>query len=190
MLFPEQVKFCSVSKIPTPLENCPYLQFEVDSPFCSGCSAALMKNKVPATCKYNNILAGEVPNCLKVLDVAEKRMIAQIQSFMTILVLPGGQFAEKGLTTHFPLDVNKYCDQLFTVIDAKFLTLSYGQECQLQVVPYRKIADVQLVLMALQWLRKNNVLYLNFPNIPVCSTDSTSATATVESDLGDIDLQL
>ena len=55
-------------------------------------------------------------------------MIAQIQSCMTILVLPGGQFAEKGLAIHFPLDVYKYCDQLFTVMDAQFLTLSYGQE--------------------------------------------------------------
>ena len=46
------------------------------------------------------------------MNTAEKRMIAQIQSFMTILILPGGQYAEKGLAIHFPLDLDTYYDQL------------------------------------------------------------------------------
>lgn len=97
----------------------------------------------------------DVPECLKKLDIAEKRMVAQIQTFMTILILPGGQFAEKGLAIHFPLDLNNYFQQLRNIQDEHFLIVSHQKE-RVQSMSFRNIANYDLVKTAIQWLKEHN----------------------------------
>ena len=146
ILFQNQVRTCSLPGLNNPFQTEQVLQFEPNSSFCSPCLSALLKNKVPSTWKYNNLLTGDVPECIKNLEIAEKRMIAQIQSFMTILMLPGGQYAEKGLAVHFPLDLNEYRNQLLNLQDEHFVVLGNDQlQEQVRMMSFRNIANCKLV---------------------------------------------
>ena len=174
ILFPEQVKHFSPSEIINPFQTDTFtdifLQFETNSSFCSSCVSALTKQRVPPTCKYNNLYTDDVPECLKKLDIAEKRMVAQIQTFMTILILPGGQFAEKGLAIHFPLDLNNYFQQLRNIQDEHFLIVNHQKE-RVQSMSFRNIANYDFVKTAIQWLKEHNPLYINFPQLIPTSTE-------------------
>lgn len=58
----------------------------------------LKKNEMPP---FNSILnaldPGNIPFYLKNLTYMEKRLLCKIRVFMTVVILPGGQLAEKGL---------------------------------------------------------------------------------------------
>lgn len=67
----------------------------------------IKKGKVPKNAYYaNNLDPGIIPDCLKGLWVVEKRLISLVQLFLTLVVLPGGQTAQKGLAIHFPVDLH------------------------------------------------------------------------------------
>ena len=64
ILFPEQIR-CNFCNLSNPFdENIP-LRFEPNSIFCSMCASSLNKNKIPSTCKYNNVFSGNIPPCIK-----------------------------------------------------------------------------------------------------------------------------
>lgn len=179
-LFPEQVRICSIPALINPFQSngCDgniYLEFNSSSTFCSVCASSLVQNRIPSVCKYNNLETGKVPECIKVLGFADRRMIAQIQSFMTILMLPGGQFAEKGLAIHFPLNVSEYCNQLSSIKDECFVVLSNkNEDSDSEIMSYRKVANYKLVKKALQWLKKHNHLYKDFPDIDTLNNTGMS----------------
>lgn len=190
ILLPDQVKKVGFPNLPSPFENNSYIQFGNNSTFCSKCCSQLIKKCIPPYCKFNMLDAGEMPACLKNLDVSEKRMISQIQSFMTLLLLPGGQYAEKGLAIHFPLDLNKYQNELLNCQGENFLVVSYGSDSvRMNTIPCRKLVNFHLVKEALKWLRKNNDLYSNFPDIPqsrielLCEDDSQNFVHSVKNTL-------
>jgi len=60
---------------------------------------------MPTNAAANNIFPSVIPECLRVLNSMEKRMISRVNIFITMYVLPnGGQYATKGNSISF---VNK-----------------------------------------------------------------------------------
>ena len=71
---------------------------------CRKCYSKLKSNFIPNTAySYNNLDPGPIPPELQILWVIEKRLMAIIQIFLTLLALPGDQLAEKGRAIHIPV---------------------------------------------------------------------------------------
>lgn len=90
-------------------------------------------------------------------------MICFVEIFMTLIVLPGGQFAEKGLVLNLPTDVQKIANQLprkcenLDLITAHFVhqdRYETDENLRYKVSPSR-------LRNALIWLKENNNLYQN-----------------------------
>ena len=81
--------------------------------YCQLCFASIKKKTLPyLSSEGNDLKVYDPPEELKKLSVIEKRLIALVQVFMTLVVLPGGQYAEKGLVLNLPSDVQNVADQL------------------------------------------------------------------------------
>ncbi|CAG2240197.1 unnamed protein product [Mytilus edulis] len=135
------------------------------SALCGKCSSQLTQSKQPNKYIDNNLSAGLVPECLQSLDIIQRRLISQIQSFMTIIILPGGQYAEKGLAIHFPLDMESYFKSLQTFQNENVLLVAYSNKRpQLESIPVAKVVDNESVRTAILWLKENNILCYGFPD--------------------------
>ncbi|MEW8545326.1 MAG: DUF6570 domain-containing protein [Candidatus Thiodiazotropha sp.] len=159
-LFAEQVRRLPV----VPQKNCIVSKTDT-STFCSKCLKSILQGKTSSTSVSNKLSAGIVPQCLSVLSYAECRMISQIQSYMTIIILPGGQYAEKGLAIHFPLDLNAYFEQLLNNREEHFLILSQSKECSTSPMRVENFINFDKVKEAIAWLKANNPLYKDFPDL-------------------------
>lgn len=63
----------------------------------------MSKNLMPSIASKGNFLhVMDTPVELAELTPIEKTLISQIQVFMTIVILPGGQYVEKGLVLNVP----------------------------------------------------------------------------------------
>ena len=80
---PQSIKLCHANGIKI---NC-------NSPLCSSCSNKPIQNKTPLKYLDSNLDAGCIPDCLQNLDRIQRRLVSQIQSYMTIIILPGGQLS-------------------------------------------------------------------------------------------------
>ena len=146
------------------------IEINGNSTVCSRCSSKLIQNKSPLKYIDNNLDAGCVPECMQNLDIVQRRLISQIQSYMTIIILPGGQYAEKGLTIHFPLDLECYFKSLKRLQDQSMIIVTHTKgQPQLKSIPVQKIVNFENVCTAISWLKSNNILYYNFPDFDVCS---------------------
>lgn len=96
-----------------------------NSSLCSKCASQVAQTRQPKKFMDNNLNAGSVPECIQKLDVVQRRLISQIQCFMTIIILPGGQYAEKGLAIHFPLDIESYIRSIQNVQNEKQLIITH-----------------------------------------------------------------
>ena len=88
-------------------------------------------------------------------------MIALIQIFLILLVLPGGQLAQKGLFIYIPVDLNRQLSHLppqcpEVGIVAISLSSSTG-EYKEKPLP----VNLKKIYNALAWLKENNHLYKN-----------------------------
>ena len=80
---------------------------------CDKCRTKLAQNLVPnISAKGNFLSSGSIPSELKYLSQLEKKLFKKISIFMTIVVLPGGQYAEKGLILNLPNDIDSIISQL------------------------------------------------------------------------------
>lgn len=76
----------------------------------------------------NNLHPGEIPECLKKITLMEKRLISRIHIFLTVIILPGGQFAEKGMAIDFPVSLETNVNLLPRKIsESNIFTMSYGE---------------------------------------------------------------
>ena len=57
-------------------------------------------------------LSGQIPLVLQDLSSLENKLIQKINVFMTIVMLPGGQYAEKGLVLNLPAEIQHLVSQL------------------------------------------------------------------------------
>lgn len=96
---------------------CKSIGLNVHSDLCSTCKTSLKQNKVPnISMKGNNLDTGVIPNELEGLIVPEKKMLSKINLFMTLTLLPGGQYAQKGLILNLPVNTeNRFSIEFRTV---------------------------------------------------------------------------
>ena len=69
--------------------------------------AFIKKGKVPPFSSINNMEVDAVPPELTCLNTMEQRLIARVQAFMKLIVLPLGQRALAGQTINFPVNVSE-----------------------------------------------------------------------------------
>lgn len=80
---------------------------------CQLCFASIKKKILPyLSCEGKALIVYDTLDELINLSTLEKRLIALVQIFMTLVVLPGGQYAEKGLVLNLPSDVQNVANQL------------------------------------------------------------------------------
>ena len=112
-LFPEKVKHLArqtnVSK---------RLCISQDCDICGYCWTKIAANVYPVLHSTHNLLdPGDIPSCLRSFTIMEKRLISKIHVFMTVIVLPGGKFAEKGMAIDLPVDIASNMKHLPTALE-------------------------------------------------------------------------
>ncbi|CAC5408743.1 unnamed protein product [Mytilus coruscus] len=140
-------------------------QVTVNDIVCNFCFNKLKNNILPSTSVHGNKLDPcNIPSCLKELTFMEKKLISKIHVFLTIIVLPGGQLAEKGMVINFPVSIENNIDYLpRNYSNTNVFTMSYGENSHRK--PTHMIRKDKII-KALLWLKKYNILYedikLNF----------------------------
>ena len=82
------------------------MKISVGSDLCKTCCSYLRQSKMPMLCsQLNGLGIDSIPEELSGLSSLEKKLISKIQICMTMIILPGGQFAEKGLVLNLPRNV-------------------------------------------------------------------------------------
>ena len=154
-LFDSQVYSLSVIS-----ETLNKLQLTVDSKLCRYCMTKIKAGKIPCTnSQFNNLDPGEIPLCLKQLSLMEKRLISKIHVFLTIIFLPGGQFAERGLSIDFPVNLEESISKLpHEFSKCNIIAVTYGENTDLKPT---HLVKKKTVSQCLRWLQKNNPLYKN-----------------------------
>ena len=120
---------------------------------CSICKTAIESNKLPKLCTKNNLKLSEIPDCLKELNFLERRFICRIQTYMTLLVLPGGQKAQKGMAVFFENKPDQLIKILPQTMDNNGIICVSGN--------YEGYIRPNMIYEALEWLKRNNQLYKN-----------------------------
>ncbi len=179
ILFKSQVKI-----LHSDTEASKKLHFHTGSKFCSTCLQSLKNNEIPKLAEvFNNLEVPNIPSCLTNLSKIEKRLISQIQIFMTIIILPGGQLAEKGLVLNLPLDIQCIINQIpaYYTNSSMLMVVDFEQD-KVQSGTY--MASPFKLLQALNWLKDNNNLYSHLDMTKVLAFDQSQFTAS------DIDLDI
>ena len=156
LLFPEQVQYIS-NNFDLPA----WLQCKGSSRpmFCCTCITAVRQHRMPTISVHANKLHVRAPPAvLTDLNKLEKRLLSRIQVFMTMVILPGGQYAEKGLVLNMPIDVQCVMGQAKAMRDLPFCVISFegGSSKCLSQSHYIRPAYVN---DAFGWLCNNNKYY-------------------------------
>lgn len=111
------------------------VQYDRSSVLCNTCYKIIKEGEMPYLSAHGNALhIGDLPQELKCLNTMGKKLIALVEIFMTVIILPGGQFAQKGLALHRPSNVQIIASQLpqnvnnTSVFSVKFLHNAYTTE--------------------------------------------------------------
>ena len=162
-LFPEQIRHTAIdNKIVRVLE------INRQSALCCTCARYIRQGEIPPACYQNNMHVANHPDTLTTLNKIERRLLALIQVFMAIIMLPGGQYAEKGLVLNMPVNVNNVTSQLPLLERNVTCFVSFeGSETKLYAINPGKVVD------AYAWLKENNHLYHDVQNNTAFSTVTT-----------------
>lgn len=162
--------------------------FNENSLLCSACERARKNKKLSLYSHNGNKLnPGTIPRCLKGLTIMEKRLISRIQVFMTVIVLPGGQYAEKGLAIDFPVNITKVNNVFPTAYsDCNIFTVCQGNE---DCIKPTHIIRRSKVNEALKWLQENNICYkdVTVSNFKIMSQNDTCSITNETCALDDIE---
>ena len=144
-------------------------------PLCQLCFASLKNFKIPACNRFNRLDARSVPSVMKNLTFMEKRFIAQIHVFMTVLSLPaGGQYAQDGLCINFPVDFQELyqdldCQNDKDIIIVKPASSTASENSQISI---ENVVRKTVLQNCLTWLKKHNRHYSNI-DISMCTDKIT-----------------
>ena len=67
--------------------------------------------------KLNSLEVNQIPNELSDLNTLEKKLLSKIQTFFTMIILPGGQYAEKGMVLNLPRNVSVTVESVSSLPD-------------------------------------------------------------------------
>lgn len=125
---------------------------------CKTCYIHLSKGKVPSTFNGNDLKLSPVPDVLKCLTFSERKLISKLQTFLTLAVLPGGQFCERGTVLHLPVNLSEIVHQLpLDPNEGDQISVSY-ENGHARVLSKHKVSPFK-IFRALQWLKTNNPIY-------------------------------
>ena len=151
-LFPEQVAHLKHSTTTSIAMN-----ISVFSDLCSYCFKQIQAEHIPKfSVKFNLLDSGQIPDVLCSLNSIEKRLIALIQVFMTIIQLPGGQFAERGSVVNFMSPYIHIAKQLPSTENVIVVKFTEGSPTMQNVCHYISSCKIRT---ALAWLKQHNNLY-------------------------------
>ena len=127
---------------------------------CSTCCTALKANHLPALSFHHNKLnPGIIPKEFYNLHKLEKKMLAKIQTFFTMVILPGGQYAERGLVLNLPVNVDVVSEELHKLNVDDNVCIVHFEKTKPTTNQLQHHIRSHLVKNALEWLQKNNHLY-------------------------------
>lgn len=117
---------------------------------------------------------GIIPPELEGLNVMEKRHISKIHFYLTIVIIPGGQYGEKGQSIHFPVEISETCKNLPKPVENSVIIFikSNNSSDVAYPVSYHKVYN------ALHWLKQNNILYKDINIINSLSIEVRPCTDT------------
>ena len=153
ILFPTETICCNFDN-----ELVERINIDEDSTLCRKCYNQLRDKQIPKVSYVQNKLdAGQVPIELQKLFVVEKRLISLIPVFLTLIVLPGGQFAQHGIAVNIPINMNEQLSMLpASSCRNSSVLISFARPNKEPVIlPVR----LPILLRALVWLKENNHLY-------------------------------
>ncbi len=183
-LFPEQCKHVS-EKL---LLNIALQQLHLSSTdfLCTTCKTSLTKSRMPSISSIgNNLHVPDVPKHLSALNKIEKRLLCQIQVFMLMIILPGGQFAEKGLVLNLPVDVTDIANQVESIGNNTHMCAVNFEASKLTSVKTKHFVRPSYLQKAFKWLQENNHLYTRTTdtlNSKPSETDNTCRRCHVDQE--------
>ena len=135
------------------------LHLDCSDKLCSMCYKYVAEGKMaPLSSDLNSLKIDNIPDELSCLNSLEKKLLAKIQVCMTLIILPGGQYAEKGLIVGLPQDAESLIGKLVGVNSV--CTVHFEHE---SAVGSRGsfLIDAFKVIRGFMWLKSNNILYRN-----------------------------
>ena len=83
-----------------------------------GCVADenIISPKTYVSREYDDMRVSPIPDEILSLNKVEKRLLCRIQTCMTMVILPGGQYAEQGLVLNLHVDIQNIVNQLHQVV--------------------------------------------------------------------------
>ena len=82
------------------------LKIDCSSKLCRTCYSQLSQGSIPTLCSLlNGLQIDSISDEINCLSSLEKKLLAKIQICMTVVLLPGGQYAERGLIVALPRNV-------------------------------------------------------------------------------------
>ena len=131
---------------------------------CNTCHVTIKKkNKTPCQAVYNNLAVDDVPPELASLEKLEQILISKRIVFQKIVVMPKGQQKKiKGAICNVPVSCEETCHVLPRPPDSSgIIMLKLKRKLQFRGHVYFQAVRPEVVLHALQWLKRNNELYEN-----------------------------
>ena len=131
---------------------------------CKTCDLTIKKkNKTPCQAVYNNLGVDDVPPELASLEKLEQILISQRIVFQKIVVMPKGQQRKiRGAICNVPVTCEETCLVLPRPPDSSgIIMLKLKRKLQFTGHVYFQAVRPEVVLHALQWLKRNNELYEN-----------------------------
>ena len=131
------------------------------SDLCGTCKRALAANQIPSCCaRLNHLEVSRPPPDLLALNPLELRLLAKTQVFMTFYILPGGQYARKGLVLNIPVKTDFLNNQLPTLTNSNVCAVRFNPTgTHSEHLPLTHYVRPPLLNAAFTWLRTNNHLY-------------------------------
>ena len=154
-LFPNQCR-----KLPKSLDKVPEEINITASPLlCSTCYNSIKKGQVPAIASVSNQLhIDKPPPELLCLNKIERRLLSLIQVFFTVIILPGGQYAEKGLVLNLPVDISAVTSQISLSLDHHVCAIHF-EAAKSTPASTQYLVKPHLIWQEFSWLKRNNHLY-------------------------------
>ena len=135
------------------------MKFNSSTQLCHTCYKYVCQGTIPPLSSELNALGIDyIPNEISSLSSLEKKLLARIQVCMTVILLTGGQYAEKGLIVDMPRDVESFVEEItgidnMCLVQFEFDSTIGSRGCFL--------TDPFKVVRGFVWLKANNRLYAN-----------------------------
>jgi hypothetical protein len=157
ILFGDQVCHINQAKVSDVASR---LSIDGKSELCRTCSKDISMNKMPSLASEGNSLKIDTfPSELCNLNTVERRLLSKIQVFMTMLILPGGQFAEKGMVLNLPMNVSPVVEQLTKLTNSTSMCVVNFEAGKTKPSSVDYLIDPHKLLLAFNWLKLHNHLY-------------------------------